>query len=90
MNLPDYPCCSLVKNIALVSDAGTPLISEPGIPGGKSAPHGRPGIEVVCIPGRVRGGRRPVRGCGAGEGRFVFWGFLDAKSNVRKKQLAKR
>ncbi len=72
------------KNIALVSDAGTPLISDPGYPIVRAARDA--GIDVVSVPGAcaavVALSAVPVR-----EGRFVFWGFLDPKSAARKKQL---
>lgn len=72
------------KNIALVSDAGTPLISDPGYPVVKSAREA--GIEIVCIPGPCAA-VAAMSVAAVGDGKFLFWGFLDAKSSVRKKQL---
>lgn len=72
------------KSIALISDAGTPLISDPGYPVVKSARD--VGIEIVCIPGACAA-IAAMSVAAVGDGRFVFWGFLDAKSSVRKKQL---
>lgn len=74
------------KSIALVSDAGTPLISDPGYPLVNAAREA--GIEVVCIPGACAA-VAAMSAVAVGDGRFVFWGFLDAKSNVRKKQIEK-
>ena len=72
------------KNIALVSDAGTPLISDPGYPIVRASRDA--GVEVVCIPGPCAA-VAAVSAAAVGEGKFLFWGFLDAKSSVRKKQL---
>lgn len=72
------------QNVALVSDAGTPLISDPGYPLVRAAREA--GIEVVCVPGPCAA-IAALSASAVGEGRFVFWGFLDAKSSVRKKQL---
>ena len=72
------------KNIALVSDAGTPLISDPGYPLVKAARQA--GIEVICVPGPCAA-IAALSAAAVGEGRFVFWGFLDAKPAMRKKQL---
>ncbi len=72
------------KNIALVSDAGTPLISDPGYPVVKAARDA--GVEVVCVPGPCAA-IAALSAAPAGEGRFVFWGFLEAKAAARKKQL---
>ena len=74
------------KNIALISDAGTPLISDPGYPIVTSARQA--GIEIVCVPGPCAA-VAAMSVAAAGDGRFVFWGFLDSKSSVRKKQLEK-
>ncbi|MEI6100942.1 MAG: 16S rRNA (cytidine(1402)-2'-O)-methyltransferase [Eubacteriales bacterium] len=74
------------KSIALVSDAGTPLISDPGYPLVSAAREA--GIEVVCIPGACAA-VAALSAVAVGDGRFVFWGFLDAKSSVRKKQIEK-
>ena len=72
------------KKIALISDAGTPLISDPGYPVVRSARDA--GIEIVCIPGACAA-VAAMSVAAVGDGKFVFWGFLDAKSSVRKKQL---
>jgi 16S rRNA (cytidine1402-2'-O)-methyltransferase len=72
------------KNIALVSDAGTPLISDPGYPVVRAARNA--GIEVIPVPGACAA-VTALSASAVGDGRFVFWGFLDAKSSIRKKQL---
>ncbi len=71
-------------NIALVSDAGTPLVSDPGyrlVTAAISA-----GISVVPIPGAsaVLGA---LSGAGLPTDAFRFCGFLPPKSGQRKKAL---
>jgi 16S rRNA (cytidine1402-2'-O)-methyltransferase len=73
------------KDVALVSDAGTPLISDPGYPVVKAARAA--GITVVSVPGACAA-VTALAAAAVGDGRFVFWGFLDSKSGPRKKQLA--
>lgn len=71
-------------NIALVSDAGTPLISDPGFRLVGIVRH--IGVSVIPVPGpssliaalSVSG--LPTR-------RFIFEGFLSNKSNERRKRL---
>jgi len=72
------------KNIALVSDAGTPGIADPGFRLVKEA--GEVGIVIVPIPGPSMvtallsvGGLPPNR--------FAFEGFLPAKRSQRRKAL---
>ena len=72
------------KSIALVSDAGTPGISDPGFPLIKSAIENR--IPLTAIPGPaalitalVLSGKRTDK--------FVFEGFLSNKSSKRRKRL---
>lgn len=72
------------KNIALVSDAGTPGISDPGEDLVKLAIEN--GIEVTMIPGPVAA----ITGLalsGLPAGRFVFEGFLSMNKRVRKERL---
>lgn len=72
------------KSIALVSDAGTPLISDPGFRLLHEA-H-RAGIRVSPIPGATA----LVAGlCASGlpTDRFAFEGFLPAKTAARQKRL---
>jgi 16S rRNA (cytidine1402-2'-O)-methyltransferase len=73
------------KNVALVSDSGTPLISDPGFPLVREAV--REGIRVEAVPGpsavitALAAGGLPTE-------RFTFWGFLPHKPGPRKKELA--
>lgn len=73
------------KNIALVSDAGTPGISDPGEDLVKLAQKN--GIKVSPIPGPVAA----VSGLiisGLPTGRFVFEGFLPMNKRSRKERIA--
>ncbi|RIY33793.1 16S rRNA (cytidine(1402)-2'-O)-methyltransferase [Psittacicella hinzii] len=73
------------KNIALVSDAGTPLISDPGYV-----------LTKACHENNIR--VSPVPGCcafisalsasGLPSDSFTFYGFLPAKSKQRKDKFA--
>jgi len=71
-------------DIALVSDAGTPLISDPGyflVREVRAA-----GLKVVPIPGACAL-VAALSASGLATDRFVFEGFLPAKSTARQKQL---
>ena len=71
-------------SIALVSDAGTPLISDPGyhlVNGVRAA-----GYEVVPLPGACAA-ITALSGAGVATDRFCFEGFLPAKSAARIAQL---
>lgn len=70
--------------VALISDAGTPLISDPGYRLVKRARE--EGVRVVPIPGACA---MTAALCVAGlpSDRFVFEGFLPAKVGARRKQL---
>ncbi len=71
-------------DIALVSDAGTPLVSDPGFQLVRQA-HAR-GITVVPVPGPSA---VIAALCSAGlpTDRFVFEGFLPAKAGARQARL---
>jgi 16S rRNA (cytidine1402-2'-O)-methyltransferase len=72
------------KNIALVSDSGTPGISDPGFHIVKLALENN--IEVSPVPGpSALAAALSVAGIPAN--RFVFEGFLPIKSGARKKKL---
>lgn len=71
------------ENIALVSDAGTPGISDPGFMIVRECR--KKGIEVVCLPGATAFVPALV-GSGLPADRFVFEGFLPVKKG-RKTQL---
>lgn len=72
------------KNIALVSDAGTPLISDPGFHLVKEAKEQN--INVVPIPGACAV-IAALSVAGLPSDRFTFEGFLPAKENARKVML---
>ena len=72
------------KDVALVSDGGTPLISDPGFSLVREAIREK--IRVEAIPGPTA----PVAALvasGLPTERFTFWGFLPAKSGRRKREL---
>lgn len=76
----------LGKNIALVSDAGTPIISDPGDYLVSEAIKEK--IDIVSIPGAVALiNALVVSGISAHE--FVFIGFLPNKKNEREQKLKK-
>ncbi len=72
------------KNIALVSDAGTPGIADPGYRLVKGAAEA--GVAVVPIPGPSTIGALLSVG-GLPTDRFAFEGFLPAKPSQRRKTL---
>ncbi|AUS95143.1 16S rRNA (cytidine(1402)-2'-O)-methyltransferase [Clostridium thermosuccinogenes] len=72
------------KNIALVSDAGTPGISDPGEDLVRLAIEN--GIEVTAVPGPVAAVTGLITS-GLPTGRFVFEGFLPMNKRVRKEHL---
>ena len=72
------------KNIALVTDAGTPLISDPGYKLVVCARNA--GITVTPIPG-ASALMAAVSVAGLPTDRFVFEGFLPAKQLARRKHL---
>jgi len=74
------------QNIALISDAGTPLISDPGFTLIQSALQA--GINVVPIPGATAL-IAALSAAGLPSDRFYFAGFLPAKAAARERQLSK-
>ncbi len=72
------------KNIALVSDAGTPLISDPGFNLVRLARE--QGVEVVPVPGACAA-ILALSAAGLPADRFSFVGFPPAKSGPRKTWL---
>ena len=72
-------------SIALISDAGTPLISDPGYELVSSSRQ--QGIRVVPIPGACAL-IAALSVSGLPSNQFVFEGFLAAKSVARRKQLS--
>jgi 16S rRNA (cytidine1402-2'-O)-methyltransferase len=72
-------------SIALVSDAGTPAISDPGaflVDAALTA-----GMKVVPIPGPSAFATL-LSASGMGDGPFLFYGFLPAKAGLRERALA--
>ena len=72
------------KSLAVISDAGTPLISDPGF---KLVQHAREaGITVVPVPGACAA-IAALSAAGLPCDRFAFEGFLPAKASARRKAL---
>jgi len=74
------------ENIALISDAGTPLLSDPGYFLVKQARERE--LSVVPIPG-VSAVITALSVAGLPTDRFIFEGFLPAKSTARQQKLEK-
>lgn len=73
------------KSVALISDAGTPTISDPGTTLVQAA-HGR-GIPVLPIPG-PNAAIAALSVSGFDVARFLFYGFLPAKKGERRAAIA--
>lgn len=84
--LVDWVCNELRagKHLALISDAGTPLISDPGFVLVRALRE--QGLEVQVIPG-ASSIIAALSIAGLPTDRFVFDGFLPAKSAARKQAL---
>ncbi|MGK0442545.1 MAG: 16S rRNA (cytidine1402-2'-O)-methyltransferase [Pseudohongiellaceae bacterium] len=72
------------QSIALISDAGTPLISDPGYRIVDAAMTA--GIKIVPVPG-ASAVIAALSAAGLPSDRFIFEGFLPAKQQGRVKQL---
>jgi len=72
------------KDVALVCDAGTPLISDPGYPLVRACLA--EGIKVVPVPG-ASAFLTALVASGLPPDRFLFLGYLPRKSGPRKKLL---
>lgn len=74
------------KNIAIVSDAGMPIISDPGFLAVKDSVEND--VDVVVVPGPTAFVTALV-GSGISSNRIMFVGFLNSGDNKRKKELEK-
>lgn len=72
------------EDIALISDAGTPLVSDPGFPLVRLAHEA--GVRVVPIPG-ASALIAALSAAGIPTDRFAFEGFLPAKAGARRNAL---
>lgn len=72
------------KNVALISDAGTPVISDPGETIVKKAIEDK--IEVIPIPGACAL-ITAMMAAGVDTKKFVFYGFLSINKKIRKNEL---
>jgi 16S rRNA (cytidine1402-2'-O)-methyltransferase len=73
------------KSVALVSDAGTPAISDPAR--ASCAPCAHAGSHGRADPRRMRGGRA-VSAAGLAAERWLFLGFLPSAAKARRELLA--
>jgi 16S rRNA (cytidine1402-2'-O)-methyltransferase len=73
------------ESLALVSDAGTPLVSDPGFRLVRAAREA--GIAVSPVPG-ASALVTALSVAGLPSDRFIFEGFLPAKPNARRERLA--
>lgn len=73
-------------SLALVSDAGTPLISDPGFRLVRAAREA--GVRVSPVPGACAA-IAAMSVAGIASDRFAFEGFLPAKTGARRERLAK-
>ncbi len=72
------------KNIALVSDSGTPLVSDPGYE--LVSECRREGIQVIPIPG-PSAAIAALTGSGLPADSFFFAGFLPSRRSLRRRRL---
>ena len=72
------------QTLALISDAGTPLVSDPGFPLVRAALQA--GVRVSPIPG-ASAVMAALSACGLPSDRFVFEGFLPARASARRARL---
>lgn len=73
------------QDVALISDAGTPLVSDPGFRLVRSAREGA--YKVIPLPGPCAA-IAALSAAGLPSDRFCFEGFLPAKQSQRRKALA--
>lgn len=73
-------------NIGLVTDRGTPIISDPGFKVARYLTE--QGINVISLPGATAF-VPALTASGIDPSPFIFYGFLNAKSSKRKEELEK-
>lgn len=76
--------CAAGKTVALLTDAGTPAVSDPGVELVRACRA--QALEVVPIPG-ASAITTAIAGAGLADGGFWFCGFLPRKGSKRKAQL---
>lgn len=72
------------KSVAIVSDRGTPVLSDPGEICTKKVIE--KGYNVVSLPGATAA-IPAITASGIDSSKFIFYGFLNSKSSKRKKEL---
>lgn len=72
------------KDIAIVTDRGTPLISDPGYVSSYKVIN--EGYNVVCLPGATAF-TPALAMSGLNPNKFLFYGFLSSKKAEKKKEL---
>ena len=72
------------KSVAYVSDAGTPLVADPGFALGRAAQEA--GFAVTAVPG-ASAALAALTVSGLPSDRFLFMGFLPSTAGARKKTL---
>ena len=72
------------KNIGLVTDQGTPIISDPGYIIAREVINS--GLNVISLPGATAF-VPALTSSGISPSPFVFYGFLNSKSSKQKKEL---
>ena len=73
------------RTLALVSDAGTPAVSDPGARA--VAAVRQAGLEVIPVPG-PNAAIAALSASGLADPHFLFYGFLPAKEAARRKAVA--
>lgn len=73
------------RDVALISDAGTPIISDPGV--ALVAAARERGVQVVAIPGPTAVAAT-LSVSGIGGDRYLFLGFLPRKGSDRRRLLS--
>ena len=72
------------ENFALVSDAGTPLISDPGTRIVAAAHHAKITVSIIPGPSALTAA---LSASGYNASKFIFEGFIPARANLRRKHF---